>query len=92
MENIEKINQKAKEHGNLLRYVQINLEEFIGACSEEDLNVIYKCLDALQDGNFANDCFEKLKIIEGKRGLSYWRKIKEILIEAEYKRIENAAV
>lgn len=89
---MEKINQKAKEHGNLLRYVQINIEEFFGACSEEDLNVIYECLDALQDGNFANDCFEKLKFIEGKRGISYWRKIKGILIEADYKRKNNAAV
>ena len=89
---MEKINQKAKEHWNLLEYTKINIEEFFVSCPEEDFDVIYNCLDALQDGNFTNDCFEELKAIEGKRGASYWRKIKELLIAANYKRKHNATI
>lgn len=83
---MEKINQKAKEHWNLLQYTKMNIEEFFGFCPEEDINVICECLDALQEGKLNNECFGKLKAIEDIRGLSYWRKIKELLIAAEYKR------
>lgn len=89
---MDRINQKAKEHWNLLEYTKINIEEFFGSYSKDDINVIYECLDALKDGNFTNDCFEKLKSIEGKRGISYWRKIKELLIAADYMRKRHATI
>ncbi len=86
MGNLDEFNKKAKDYKEALLDIQEKIDDLFSISSGEDFLILYECLDALKDGKLTDNCFDRLKKIENKAGLSFWRKIKEILIVAEYRR------
>ena len=92
MGNLEKLNNKAKDYKEALLDIQEKIDDLFSISSGEEFLILYECLDALKEGKLTDSCFDRLKTIENKMGLSFWRKIKEILMTAEYRRKHDATI
>lgn len=92
MSNLGEFNNRAKDYKEALLDIQEKIDELFSISSGEEFLILYECLDALKEGKLTDSCFDRLKTIENKAGLSFWRKIKEILIVAEYRRENNATI
>ena len=92
MGNLEKFNNKEKDYKEALLDIQEKIDDLFSISSGEEFLILYECLDALKEGKLTDSCFDRLKTIENKMGLSFWRKIKEILMTAEYRRKHDATI
>ena len=92
MRNLDKFNKKAEDYRDALLDIQRKIDDLFSVSSGVDFLILYECLDALKAGKMTESCFDRLKTIENKAGLSFWHKIKEILIAAEYRRKSNATI
>lgn len=91
MDNLDKFNKKAKDYKGALLDIQEKIDDLFSISSGEEFLILYECLDALKEGKLKDSCFDRLKTIENKKGLSFWNKIKELLITAEYRK-HNATI
>jgi len=86
MGNLDEFNKKSKDCKEALLDIQEKIDDLFSISSGEEFLILYECLDALKEGKLTDNCFDRLKTVENKAGLSFWRKIKEILMVAEYRR------
>jgi hypothetical protein len=87
MVKMDKFVKKASEYKDVLEELKVKVDEILSPMSGADVLLLFECLDALKDGKLSAECFNKFRLLDNSG--SCWRRIKEALIVADYKKQQN---
>ena len=87
MKNNDKFNSKAREHSEVIKELQLKIDELFSFGSGAEYLMFFDCLEALSKGNLADEKFREFASL--KNAPEYWKKTMEVLQVAEHLKIKE---
>lgn len=82
MKDIEKFNNTAKLHADVINDLQQKIEEMFSFGAGEEYLKFFDCLEALSKGDLTDEKFREFALL--KNAPEYWKKTMEVLQVAEH--------